>query len=66
MIYGIIAMDINIICNLGFEFGLDLISEILLIHLLDCQHSTFEIGFKIQQDPTTSQLLLIRLSKIIS
>lgn len=57
MIYGIIAMDINIICNLGLHFGLDFISGIVLIHLADCQHSTFEIGLKISQDPATSQLL---------
>lgn len=67
VIYGLIAMDVNIICNLGLEFGLDFISGILLIHLVDCQHSTLEIALrdKIEQDLTTNWLLF-RLSSFVS
>lgn len=65
MISGIIATDVNIICNLGFEFVLDFGSEILLIYLADCQQSAFEIGLKISLDSTTSQLLF-RLSCVVS
>lgn len=61
----IIAMDINIICNLGFESVLDFISEILLIHILNYQQSIFENGLENYQNPTTSQLL-IRSTPVIS
>lgn len=65
MISGVIATDVNIICDLGFEFVLDFGSQILLVCLADCQQSAFEIGLEISLDPTTSQLLL-RLSCVVS
>lgn len=65
MISAIIATDVDVICDLGFEFVLDSGSEILPIYLADCQQSAFEIGLEISLHPTTSQLLL-RLSCVVS
>lgn len=45
------ATAINLVCNLGFEFGSDISSEVLLICVADWQQSAFEIGLKVSLDP---------------